>query len=131
MFGVAVDVGTTTLAGYLMDLQTGETVAVSSSLNPQLSFGEDLMSRASYVINRENGKRKMQEKALDGINELVENMRKEAGIERNEIYEMVLVGNTAMHHFFLGIDPYYLTESPFPPGRQACTTIKAGYRGKY
>ncbi|KXA89378.1 ferredoxin [candidate division MSBL1 archaeon SCGC-AAA259M10] len=125
MFGLAVDVGTTTLAGYLMDLRTGETRAVSSSLNPQLEFGEDLMTRISYVIEKEDGRRKMQKKVIDEVNEIIDDLREEAGIDRDEIYETVLVGNTAMHHFFLGIDPAYLPRSPFIPARQASIKSKA------
>lgn len=125
MFGLAVDVGTTTLAGYLMDLRTGETRAVSSSLNPQLEFGEDLMTRISYVIEKGDGRRKMQKKVIDEVNEIIEDLREEAGIDRDEIYEIVLVGNTAMHHFFLGIDPTYLPRSPFIPARQASIKGKA------
>ncbi|KXA99286.1 hypothetical protein AKJ40_03505 [candidate division MSBL1 archaeon SCGC-AAA259M10] len=125
MFGLAIDVGTSTLAGYLMDLRNGETRAVSSSLNPQLEFGEDLMTRISYVIEEENGRRKMQEKVIDEVNEIIDELREEAGIDRDEIYEIVLVGNTAMHHFFLGIDPACLPRSPFIPARQGSIKGKA------
>ncbi len=125
IFGIAFDVGTTTLAGYLMDLRTGETRAVSSSLNPQIEFGEDLMTRINYLIESERGRKKMHKKVIGGINNIIDNLIEEAGVKRREIYEIVLVGNTAMHHFFWEIDPVYLLRSPFIPARQASVKVKA------
>ncbi|KXB07165.1 hypothetical protein AKJ52_00820 [candidate division MSBL1 archaeon SCGC-AAA382C18] len=128
-YGMAVDIGTTTLAGYLLDLETGDTEAVSSIVNPQISFGEDLMTRISYIESHDNGREKMQNKIIEGVNELVEKARKEANVEKEQIYSMVLVGNTAMHHFFLGFDSQYLPRSPFPPARQSSVKVKAREMG--
>ena len=111
--GVAFDVGSTTIAGHLCDLLTGQVLATHGEMNPQIRWGEDVMSRVSYAMMNEGGAtvltRTVQE-ALDGaIAELVD----EAGVERGDILELVLVGNPIMHHLFLGLDPTPLGAAPF------------------
>lgn len=125
ILGLAVDVGTTTMVGYLIDLQSGGTLDVTSILNPQIEHGEDLMSRAEYAMKQEGGRKEMQDQVIEGINTMINNLAENNGIDSSHIYELDLVGNTAMHHFFLGIDPSALTRSPYVPGRQSSIAVKA------
>lgn len=125
IYGLALDIGTTTIVGYLLNLESGEVEEIESILNPQVDLGEDLMTRANYVNRHEGGKTKMQEKVLGGINEVIGEIENESGVSREDIYEALMVGNTAMHHLFLKIDPKNLSLSPFVPGRQSALRIKA------
>jgi uncharacterized 2Fe-2S/4Fe-4S cluster protein (DUF4445 family) len=112
-FGVAIDVGSTTIAGHLTDLTDGTVLASAGAMNPQIRFGEDLMSRVSYVMLHEGGDRELTEavrKALDG---LLATLANRAGIKRTEILELAIVGNPIMHHLLLGIDPTPLGSAPF------------------
>jgi uncharacterized 2Fe-2S/4Fe-4S cluster protein (DUF4445 family) len=112
-YGVAVDIGSTTIAGHLCDLTTGEVLASAGRMNPQIRFGEDLMSRVSYVMMNPGGDRDLTESvrtALDGlIGELVDQVH----TFREYVLEVVLVGNPIMHHIVLGLDPTPLGEAPF------------------
>jgi uncharacterized 2Fe-2S/4Fe-4S cluster protein (DUF4445 family) len=112
-YGVAIDVGSTTIAGYLLDLTTGEQLASGGLMNPQIRFGEDLMSRVSYVMMNEGGDRLLTAAVQEALNDLIGDLAKQAGIERHEILEITLVGNPIMHHLFLGLDPRPLGEAPF------------------
>ena len=112
-YGVAVDVGSTTIAAHLSDLYTGETLASAGLMNPQIRFGEDLMSRVSYVMMNPGGENEMTDAVRAALNDLVGEVAKEAKIERNAIVEMTVVGNPIMHHLFLGIDPTELGGAPF------------------
>lgn len=112
-YGVAIDVGSTTIAGYLLDLTTGEQLASSGLMNPQIRFGEDLMSRVSYVMMNEGGDHLLTAAVQEALDDLVGDLAKEAGIERQDILEITLVGNPIMHHLFLGLDPRPLGEAPF------------------
>ena len=112
-FGVAIDIGSTTIAGHLANLTDGSILASAGVMNPQIRFGEDLMSRVSYVMMHEGGDRELTEavrKALDG---LLATLANRAGIKRVEILELALVGNPIMHHLLLGIDPTPLGSAPF------------------
>jgi uncharacterized 2Fe-2S/4Fe-4S cluster protein (DUF4445 family) len=114
IFGLAVDVGTTTVAGHLCDLSTGEVAASGGLMNPQIRFGEDLMSRISYLQQNE-GQAPVLTAAIRGaLQELAGHVAKEAGIEPTDIVEMTIVGNPTMHHLVLGIDPTQLGMEPFP-----------------
>ena len=112
-YGVAIDVGSTTIAGYLLDLITGEQLASGGLMNPQIRFGEDLMSRVSYVMMNEGGDRLLTAAVQEALNDLIGDLAKQAAIERHEILEITLVGNPIMHHLFLGLDPRPLGEAPF------------------
>ncbi|MDH5503200.1 MAG: ASKHA domain-containing protein [Acidimicrobiia bacterium] len=112
-YGVAIDVGSTTIAGYLLDLITGEQLASGGLMNPQIRFGEDLMSRVSYVMMNEGGDRLLTEAVQEALNDLIGDLAKQASIERHDILEITLVGNPIMHHLFLGLDPRPLGEAPF------------------
>ncbi len=97
VYGLAVDVGTTTIAVYLLNLLTGEVVTFDSLLNPQIRYGEDLMSRVIHCIENEHGLEDLQKSVIDAINESIEKICREVGISKRHIYEMVAVGNSAMH----------------------------------
>ncbi|MBM4331525.1 MAG: DUF4445 domain-containing protein [Deltaproteobacteria bacterium] len=125
-YGLAVDIGTTTVAVYLCNLHNGQVVATHSMMNPQVIFGEDVMTRITYAMtDREDGLKRLQEAIIEGLNGLVQSAAGTAGILAKDILEMVVVGNTAMHHIFLGIDPRHLGLSPFPPAIHNSLDIKA------
>src|SRR4029453_10324461 len=111
--GVAVDIGSTTLAGHLGDLTSGEVLATAGRLNPQVRFGEDLMSRVSYVMMNPGGDRELAEAVRAALDELVGELLERTGHTRDRVLEVVLVGNPIMHHIVLGIDPTPLGQAPF------------------
>ncbi|WP_343561499.1 ASKHA domain-containing protein [Kiloniella sp. b19] len=113
VYGVAVDLGSTTVAAHLCDLSTGEVTVSSGIMNPQIRFGEDLMSRVSYVMMNPGGDKDMTAAVQDSMNELFGSIAEEAGIERSDILSATFVGNPVMHHLFLGIDPTELGGAPF------------------
>lgn len=125
MYGLAVDIGTTTVAVYLIDLDTGAVETVSAQLNPQRHAGEDIMSRMRYCRREEDGRERLQRDIITGVNDAIEEVVGTAGIDRQAIYEAVFVGNTAMHHLFLGYDPDYVAGSPYIPARHESITLKA------
>ncbi len=112
-YGLAVDIGSTTVASYLCDLRTGQVLATEAMMNPQVTYGEDLMSRISYAMSHSDGLTKMHRAIIDALNELAGRATAQAGIKRRDIYEAVMVGNTVMHHILLGIDPVELGGAPF------------------
>jgi uncharacterized 2Fe-2S/4Fe-4S cluster protein (DUF4445 family) len=112
-YGVAIDIGSTTIAGHLVNLADGAVLASNGVMNPQIRFGEDLMSRVSYAMMHPEGAGEMTvavRKALDG---LIAGLANRAGIKRVEILDLALVGNPIMHHLLLGIDPTPLGGAPF------------------
>lgn len=112
-YGVAVDVGSTTVAGHLLDLTSGEVLASAGVMNPQIRFGEDLMSRVSYVMMNPGGDRDLTSVIRRALDDLVGTLVERAGVGRDAILEIVLVGNPIMHHVLLGIDPTPLGAAPF------------------
>ncbi|MDP6683434.1 MAG: ASKHA domain-containing protein [Desulfobacterales bacterium] len=124
--GLAVDIGTTTVAGYLTDLNTGEVLATESMMNPQVSYGEDVMSRITYcMLNEEDGLKELQETMVEGLNTIAKNAAKRVDLTPEDISEMTIVGNTAMHHILLGINPEYIGLAPFAPALHNSVDIKA------
>ncbi|EPX78926.1 ASKHA domain-containing protein [Litoreibacter arenae] len=113
VYGLAVDLGSTTIAGHLCDLATGEVVASSGIMNPQIRFGEDLMSRVSYSMMNPGGADEMTQAVREGMNALFAQVAEEAQIDQNLIVDAVFVCNPVMHHLFLGIDPFELGQAPF------------------
>jgi uncharacterized 2Fe-2S/4Fe-4S cluster protein (DUF4445 family) len=113
IYGVAVDLGSTTIAGHLCDLRTGEVVASSGLMNPQIRFGEDLMSRVSYSMMNPDGAAEMTAAVRQAMNTLFGQLCDEAKVDRALIMDSVFVCNPVMHHLFLGIDPYELGQAPF------------------
>jgi uncharacterized 2Fe-2S/4Fe-4S cluster protein (DUF4445 family) len=120
-FGVAIDVGSTTIAAHLTDLMSGEVVAACGAMNPQIRFGEDLMSRVSYVMMNPGGDKELTRAVRETMDTLIGETAREAGVERGEILEATLVGNPIMHHLVLGVDPTELGGAPF------ALTIDAAY----
>ena len=112
-YGLAIDVGSTTVAAHLCNLSSGEVVASAGLMNPQIRFGEDLMSRVSYVMMNPGGDVEMTAVIREALNELGQNAAKDAGVDIEDILEVVLVGNPVMHHLFLGLDPVELGGAPF------------------
>lgn len=115
LFGFAVDVGTSKIVGHLVNLRTGETVSVGAIENPQLIHGEDIITRLTFAITDETRLRTLQKLAIDGINKVIREACANARVNSSNVYEVVAVGNTAMHHFLLAIQPKYLSLSPFTP----------------
>jgi len=113
MFGIAIDIGSTTVAGHLIDLTTGEVMSSSGVMNPQIRFGEDLMSRVSYVMMNKGGEKELTTVIRNAINDLVHELADKADITPDKILEVVMVGNPIMHHILLGIDPTPLGAAPF------------------
>ena len=112
-WGIAIDVGSTTLAGYLLDLTTGEVVATAGRMNPQIRFGEDLMSRVSYVMMNPGGAAALTEAVRGALEELVGELCEQAPASRDHVHDVVVVGNPIMHHLVLGLDPTPLGAAPF------------------
>lgn len=123
--GIAIDVGTTTLAAFLCDLATGELLGKASRMNPQIGYGEDVLARISYAMTEEEGREKLQQAMLEAISVLAEEMTAKIGREALEVDEIVLVYNTAMHHFTLGLEPKHMGRSPFVPAVSVPLDIKA------
>ena len=113
LFGMAVDVGSTTIAAHLCNLDTGEVVASSGVMNPQIRFGEDLMSRVSYVMMYPGGEVDMTHAVRAALNELARDVAAQAGITAQDILEATFVGNPIMHHLLMGINPVELGGAPF------------------
>ena len=114
IFGIAVDVGTTTIAGHLCDLATGEVLASAGMMNPQIRFGEDLMSRISYLQQNAGAAAGLTAAARGALQQLATHLSVEAKVAPEDIVELVIVGNPTMHHLVLGIDPTQLGMEPFP-----------------
>ena len=112
-YGVAIDVGSTTIAGHLVDLSDGSVIASAGVMNPQIRFGEDLMSRVSYVMMHEGGDEELTSAVRKAIDGLLANLANKAFCKRVEILELTIVGNPIMHHLLLGIDPTPLGSAPF------------------
>mmetsp|Transcript_23292 Transcript_23292/g.40282 ORF Transcript_23292/g.40282 Transcript_23292/m.40282 type:complete len:681 (-) Transcript_23292:3206-5248(-) len=113
VYGLAVDLGSTTIAAHLCDLITGEVIASSGIMNPQIRFGEDLMSRVSYGMMNAGGAGEMTRAVREGMNALFTQIASEAQIDKGLIVDAVFVCNPVMHHLFLGIDPFELGQAPF------------------
>lgn len=116
LYGLAIDIGTTQLGMYIVDLKCGEIVSSGSILNPQVRFGEDLITRLNYIVKKgKKGLFEMNRVLVEGLNGLIDRLVKEANISRSEIMDVVAVGNTLMHHVFFKINPQSLAISPFVP----------------
>ena len=113
LFGVACDIGSTTIACHLVDLVSGRTIASAGTSNPQIRFGEDLMSRVSYVMMNPDGREALTTSVRGAVEALIDRVAGQGGITRADILEAVFVGNPIMHHLFLGLDPTELGQAPF------------------
>jgi len=124
-YGAAVDIGSTTVAMYLCNLRTGELLAAESEMNPQIVYGEDVMSRIQYTIEHADGLEKLHKAIIATLNKLLKQAAKTAKIKTDEILEMVLVGNSTMHHILLNLYPKDLGLAPFVPAIHRSVDIKA------
>ncbi len=129
VYGLAVDLGSTTIAAQLCNLRTGKVVATADTMNPQIRFGEDLMSRVSYVMMNEGGDVAMTEVVRDAFNQLAKRAAKTAGVALEDILDMTVVGNPIMHHLFLGIDPTPLGTAPFTLTTDQTQVVRAAEIG--
>jgi uncharacterized 2Fe-2S/4Fe-4S cluster protein (DUF4445 family) len=123
----AFDIGTTTVAGYLLDASDGRTLAVESSLNPQAQYGADVIQRANYVL--EHGVEELAECIHAKVNELLAALADAAGAQLQDIFQVSIAGNTCMHHLFLGISPSSLTHAPYTPAFAQGLTLRAAEYG--
>ena len=123
--GVAIDVGSTTMSAHLCDMVTGAVLASTGAMNPQIRFGEDLMSRVSYGIMNLGGAAEMTKAVIAGLQTLIDVAAKQAGLSGKDIVELVLVGNPVMHHLLLGIDPVELGGAPFALAVDAAMDVRA------
>ena len=124
-YGLAVDVGSTTIAAHLSDLKTGEVKASSGIMNPQIRFGEDLMSRVSYVMMNPGGDQDMTAAVREALNALIDQVAVEGEIDKADILNATFVGNPIMHHLLLGIDPTELGGAPFALSANSGITLWA------
>src|SRR5512145_728005 len=124
-YGAAVDIGSTTVALYLCNLRTGELLAAESEMNPQIVYGEDVMSRIQYTIEYPDGLEKLHKAIIATLNKLLKQAAHTAKIKMHEILEMVLVGNSTMHHILLNLHPKDLGLAPFVPAIHKSMDIKA------
>lgn len=127
--GVAVDIGSTTIAGHLVDLSTGEVLASAGRMNPQIRLGEDLMSRVSYVMMNPTGDAELTSLVRRALAELVTELAEQASVAALDVLEIVLVGNPIMHHIALGIDPTPLGQAPFVLATDEAVEVEASALG--
>lgn len=125
VLGLAVDIGTSKIVGHVVDLTTGRTVSMGSIENPQIIYGDDVISRIAFAAVDEEKLETLQRLTSEGINNIVHDACTQAGVDSRNIYEATIAGNTAMHHFFLGIQPKYLAISPFTSAIRASMDIRA------
>jgi len=123
--GLAIDLGTTKIAGYLVDLSDGRTLAAKGVMNPQISYGEDIISRITAVNNSPDESTHLQKVVIRTLNKLISGLSTEVGASPTDIVEAVVVGNTAMHHLFLGLPVRQLAVSPYVPAVSNALDIKA------
>ena len=127
LYGAAVDIGTTTIVAYVRSLVDGRILATASNYNRQISCGEDILSRVNF--SRKSGLVRLQQLAAESINEALTNAADAAGIDREEIFEVMIAGNTVMTHLLLGIDPAYMIAEPYIPVVRRMLSTAAGRIG--
>lgn len=125
LLGAAVDMGSTKLAFYLVDLQSGATLAQTGVMNPQISYGEDVVSRIAYVNQSDDQRKQLQARLVDTFNQTIDEMSRGVGESPQHVMETVIVGNTAMHHFLCGLPVAQLGASPYVPAVSSSLTYPA------
>lgn len=128
-YGIAFDVGSTTVAGHLCDLHTGAVLASAGAMNPQIRFGEDLMSRVSYVMLHPGSEKELTRAVRGCLAKLTAELATAAGVERTDVLEVTVVGNPVMHHLLLGLDPRELGGAPFALAVDESVRLRAGELG--
>jgi len=129
LHGVAFDVGSTTLAGHLCELGSGEVLASAGRMNPQIGYGEDVMSRLSYVLMNPGGEQQLTSAVREALAEMVADLARDAGVDTESVLEVTLVGNPVMHHLALGLDPRELGTAPFALATTEAVTVRASELG--
>jgi uncharacterized 2Fe-2S/4Fe-4S cluster protein (DUF4445 family) len=124
-YGAAIDIGSTTIALYLCDLASGEIVAADTLMNPQVAYGEDIMSRISYTIENDEGLETLNRSVIEALNTLLKRARRARRLKPDDVLELVLVGNTCMHHLALNLPPRHLGLAPYVPTVQRALDLKA------
>ncbi len=125
LYGVAFDIGTTTIVGSLLDLHSAEVIAVSATTNPQNIYGADVISRINHASDAPEGLKQLQDKVIGAVNDIIHDLIHQTRIARDRIYEIVAVGNTTMSHLFMGVDPTYLAPAPFVPAYSRSLNVEA------
>ena len=125
LFGLAFDLGTTTIVGSLIDMLSGNVLAISACTNPQSKQGEDVISRVHYATSEPGGLVKLQTDVTEAINGIIEDLCKQSNVNFREIYEMSLAGNTIMNHLFLGVTPQFIAETPYIPAFRKSQKFRA------
>ncbi|MEA2087594.1 MAG: ASKHA domain-containing protein [Candidatus Caldatribacteriota bacterium] len=124
-YGIAFDIGTTTVAGYLVNLKTGEELSAVAKTNPQVVHGDDVISRIGFTQKQKENLEILQKEIVNTLNEIIKETTQRIKINRSNIYETVIVGNTCMHHLFLGLDPSNIAPSPYIPVIKESLSLKA------
>jgi len=125
LFGFAVDIGTSKIVGYLVDLTTGKTISTASIENPQIKYGSDIITRIAYATESRNNINTLHKIVVDGINKVLTQACSQAKVNPCNVYETKVVGNTAMHHLFMGIQPKYTAISPYVPAIKSTINVVA------
>ena len=125
LLGMAFDVGTTTIVGYLINLETGQELAYAARLNPQVQFGDDVISRLCFAMGNPNGLRQLQQAVVKGMNEIIAECCQIANASPSDICELVCVGNTSMLHLLLGVNPEPIALAPYVPVFNEPVTVEA------
>ena len=124
-YGIAFDIGSTTIAAHLCDLSSGEVLASGGVMNPQIRFGEDLMSRVSYIMMNPGGEVDLTRVVREAVSQLAHDVIEEAGVHPTDVLNVTVVGNPIMHHLYLGINPIELGGAPFPLATNSSMTVWA------
>lgn len=125
LVGLAIDIGTTTIVAHLCDLDSGDLLETADLMNPQIGFGEDIMSRMTYAAEEKGGVEKLHQAVVNSLNQLARQVARKAGMKASEIVELVIVGNTVMHHFLLGLDTLHLGRAPYVPALHSGLDVRA------
>lgn len=125
LLGMAVDLGTTTVAAYLVDMSSGETLTTKGVMNPQIGYGEDVISRIDFAVNKPSDAKKLQKLVVTKLNELARDLCKKVGEKKESIVELTIVGNTAMHHLLVGLPVRQLVLTPFTAAVSMALDVKS------
>ncbi len=125
LFGLAVDIGTSKVVGHLVDLTTGKTVSTAYTENPQMPYGADIITRIAFAMQKEVNRETLRKAVIEGINKVLRQTCLKTKVDMNQIYQTVLVGNTAMHHLCLGIQPKHTALSPYVPAIKSSVDLPA------
>ncbi|TLM79773.1 MAG: DUF4445 domain-containing protein, partial [Actinobacteria bacterium] len=128
-YGIALDIGTTSIVAELLDLASGQSLGVSSCLNPQTVYGGDVLTRITYAANRAGGVQTLQSEVAGGINRLIENLCRTQGIRAEQVFEITVAANTTMLHLLLGVNPRSLAVAPYQPVFTRETEVSPGTVG--